>query len=79
MRHRPPRVVTILAGGMKSDFSPASFTTMDGQQLSTQAAGSEATASASQVDAHPGEAHSSAGAAGVAAALISGVGWPAST
>lgn len=31
----PPNVVTILAGGMYNVFSPCSFTTMDGQQLST--------------------------------------------
>jgi len=57
MRHIPPSVVTMLAGGMWSDFSPCSLMTMDGQQLSRQLVEvvvTEAPASVSQELAHPG-------------------------
>ena len=38
---------------MWSDFSPCSFTTRDGQQLSTQPVDSETTVSLLAQDAHP--------------------------
>lgn len=34
IRNTPPSVVTMLAGGMCIDFSPAAFVAIDGQQLS---------------------------------------------
>ena len=56
MRNKPPNVVTILAGGMYNDFAPCSFTTNDGQQLSTHDSELEATAPVLLEDAHPGAA-----------------------
>ena len=38
MRHKPPSVVTILAGGMCRDCSPLASVMYEGQQLSTQPA-----------------------------------------
>jgi len=58
IRHKPPKVVTILAGGIFKDFSPCSSITIDGQHASTQTAELEAPASILMADPHPGAAAS---------------------
>jgi len=50
-------VVTILAGGMYSDFSPFSLTIIDGQQLSTQPVDSETTVPVEAQAPHPPHPH----------------------
>jgi len=45
MRQMPPKVVTILAGGICRDFSPVSLMMIEGQQLSTQPVVEETTVS----------------------------------